>query len=66
MTDEHHGTDEETVTTPDQEHGDSEVDPVEKRTTAPQSPYTMRDVGIGAVVTVIGVVLGFLLPVLLV
>jgi hypothetical protein len=39
---------------------------VAERETAPQSPYTMRDVGIGAVVTVLGLILAFVLPVLLV
>ena len=66
MADDHHGTDEETVAAPDSEWKEGEKVPVEERTTAPQSPYTMRDVGVGAAVTAVGLLVAFLLPVLLV
>jgi hypothetical protein len=36
-----------------------------ERSTAPQSDYTMRDVGVGFVVMVVGVVVTFGLPLLL-
>lgn len=35
------------------------------RTTAPQSPYTTREVGIGATVVAVGLVLAYLVPGLL-
>ena len=35
------------------------------RTTAPQSPYTMRQVGIGVVVLAIGILVAFLIPIAL-
>lgn len=36
-----------------------------ERQTAPQSPYTMRQVGIGALVTLLGVAVAYLVPTLL-
>ena len=36
----------------------------DERTTAPQSPYTMRDVGVGLIVLLIGLVLVFVVPTL--
>ncbi|SNZ04490.1 hypothetical protein SAMN06269185_0579 [Natronoarchaeum philippinense] len=60
-----HGTDEETVEAPDSEYEEGEKSPAEARTTAPQSTYTMRDVGIGAAVTVVGLLLAFVVPFLL-
>ena len=42
---------------------DHDSDP-DGRTTAPQSPFTMQEVGIGAVVTLVGVLLVFALPLL--
>ncbi|MFB6170342.1 MAG: hypothetical protein ABEJ06_04260 [Haloarculaceae archaeon] len=48
----------------DHEHEESE--PVEdiyiERQTAPQQPYTMRDVGIGFVVAIVGLAIVFGLP----
>ena len=35
------------------------------RLTAPQSPYTMRQVGIGVGILVIGIVIAFLVPIVL-
>jgi hypothetical protein len=35
------------------------------RTTAPQSPYTMRDVGVGALVAAVGLLLVVVVPYLL-
>lgn len=35
-----------------------------ERQTAPQEPYTMRDVGIGAVVALIGMIIVFGIPIL--
>lgn len=43
---------------------DHDPDP-DARTTAPQSSFTMREVGIGAVVTIVGLAVVFLLPLLL-
>jgi hypothetical protein len=49
-------------------HGndDEEFEPeyATERTTAPQSPYTMRDVGVGAAITLAGLVVAFGVPVL--
>lgn len=44
---------------------ESEPDPVTERTTAPQSPYGVRQVGIGFVVLVLGLILVFAIPTLL-
>lgn len=35
-----------------------------ERQTAPQEPYTMHDVGVGAVVAIIGMVIVFGIPIL--
>lgn len=35
-----------------------------ERQTAPQEPYTMREVGIGAVVAIIGMIIVFGIPIL--
>lgn len=37
---------------------------VDKRMTAPQQPYTSREVGIGFLILVIGLVLTFVIPIL--
>lgn len=34
------------------------------RQTAPQEPYTMRDVGVGAIIAIIGAVVVFGIPIL--
>jgi len=67
MTDDHgsHGTDDETVEAPDSEYAEGEKVPTEARTTAPQSPYGMREVGIGAAVTAVGLLVAFAIPFLL-
>lgn len=36
-----------------------------ERSTAPQSPYTNREVGIGAVIALAGMILVFVVPILL-
>lgn len=61
--DEPHG---ETVEAPDSEFAEGEKVPAEARTTAPQSPYGMRAVGIGAAVTAVGLLVAFVIPFLLV
>lgn len=38
--------------------------PETERTTAPQSPYSMRDVAVGAVVALLGLLLTFGVPLL--
>ncbi|MFC6941591.1 hypothetical protein ACFQE8_16715 [Salinirubellus sp. GCM10025818] len=47
--------------------GHTYADPHEEaeRSTAPQSPYTDREVGIGAAIALAGMVLVFLVPILL-
>jgi len=47
-------------------HADDEFDPeyATERTTAPQSPYTMRDVAVGAVIATAGLVVTFVVPIL--
>jgi hypothetical protein len=46
--------------------GDGEFEPeyATERTTAPQSPYSMRDVGVGAAIALAGLVVVFAIPVL--
>ena len=43
----------------------SEPHPVTERTTAPQSPYSVRQVGIGFVILVLGLILVFAIPTML-
>lgn len=35
---------------------------VEERTTAPQSPYSMRQVAVGLIILLLGIVIVFLIP----
>lgn len=58
------GAQETHATAPEKEQP-SVKSPATERTTAPQSPYTMRRVGIGFVVLVVGVLLVFVLPAVL-
>lgn len=54
-------------TEPAQDHdsaADVGHDVSEGRTTAPMSPYSTRDVGVGAVVLAIGLIVAFGLPLL--
>lgn len=48
------------------DHGHEDSEPVEKihieRQTAPQGPYTSREVGIGFVIAVVGLAITFGLP----
>lgn len=44
---------------------EDEKEPSEGRSTAPQSPYTMRAVGIGFVILVVGLAIAFAIPALL-
>lgn len=46
----------------DVEHGEATDTELEKRTTAPQSGYSMRDVGVGFVVMAVGLVVTFVVP----
>jgi hypothetical protein len=48
----------------DQDDGEFEPEYATERTTAPQSPYTMRDVGVGAAIALAGLVVAFGVPVL--
>lgn len=41
------------------------VDPIWDRTTAPQSPFTTRDVGIGFLILLIGLIVIFGIPILI-
>lgn len=49
---------------PDHEITDTPKEPAHERTTAPQSPYSMRAVGIGIVVMLIGVAVVLGVPLL--
>lgn len=49
---------------PESEYGHGTKRPAEERTTAPQSPYSMRDVGIGVAVAAVGFVIAFVIPLL--
>ena len=55
------------MTEEDEEEAGTESgeDPIWERETAPQSPYTSRDVAVGVVVAVIGVAVTFGLPLVL-
>jgi hypothetical protein len=44
---------------------ESDPKPATERKTAPQTPYTMRDVGVGAVIALVGILLVFVVPYLL-
>lgn len=61
-----HDTD-ETPASDGHDHHDSDTPEPrpDHRTTAPQSPYSNRDVGVGFVVALVGMVVVFGLPVLL-
>lgn len=46
-------------------HGDGVNEAMHvERQTAPQEPYTMRDVGVGTVIAIIGAVIAFGIPIL--
>ncbi len=47
-------------------HAEEEFDPeyATERTTAPQGPYTMRDVAVGAAIALAGLVVTFAIPIL--
>lgn len=64
MTDEDPGTQEAAVSARDKEQPDVKV-PLAERTTAPQSPYSMRQVGIGFAVLLVGLLVTFGVPLLL-
>lgn len=49
----------------DEDDHDSHDAPATARTTAPQSDYTMRDVGVGVLVAVVGLVIAFGIPIAL-
>lgn len=55
------GAQESAVSAPEKEQPSVKVPPAE-RTTAPQSPYTMREVGIGAAVLLVGLLVAFAIP----
>lgn len=63
MVDEEPGTREATVSAPEKERPNVKV-PAAERTTAPQSPYTMRQVGIGFAVLLVGLLVAFGFPLL--
>lgn len=63
MTDEDPGAQEAAVSAPEKET-ETKV-PLAERTTAPQSPYTMKQVGIGFAVLVVGLLVAFGVPLLL-
>ena len=44
---------------------ESDPKPATERKTAPQTPYSMRDVGVGAIVAAVGILLVFVVPYLL-
>ncbi len=58
------GTQEETVSTTEVEQ-DPPKRPEVERTTAPQSPYTNRDVAVGAGILLVGLLVAFAIPLLL-
>lgn len=64
MVDEEPGTREAAVSAPEKERRDVKV-PAAERTTAPQSPYTMRQVGIGFGILAVGLLITFGVPLLL-
>lgn len=55
------GTQEAAVSAPEKEQPDVKT-PIAERTTAPQSPYSMREVGIGFAVLLIGLLVAFGIP----
>jgi hypothetical protein len=63
MVDEEPGTREDVVSAPEKEQPDVKV-PAAERTTAPQSPYTMRQAGIGFVILLVGLLVVFGIPLL--
>lgn len=64
MVEEGPGTQEDVVSAPGKERPNVKV-PATERTTAPQSPYTMRQAGIGFAVLVVGLLVVFGVPLLL-
>jgi hypothetical protein len=64
MTDEDPGTQEAAVSAPEKEQQRVKT-PLADRTTAPQSPYSMKQVGIGFAVLLIGLLVAFGIPLLL-
>jgi hypothetical protein len=64
MVEDEPGTQEDVVGAPEKEQPDAKV-PAAERTTAPQSPYTMRQVGIGFAILLVGLLIAFGLPLLL-
>lgn len=64
MVEDEPGTQEDVVGAPEKEQPDVKV-PAAERTTAPQSPYTMRQVGIGFAILLVGLLVAFGLPLLL-
>jgi heme-binding NEAT domain protein len=63
MSDEDPGAQEARVSSPDKET--ETKTPLAERTTAPQSPYTMGQVGIGFAVLLVGLLIAFGIPLLL-
>lgn len=49
----------------DHGHGGHDSEFATERETAPQSPYTTRDVGVGAAVALVGMLVVFAVPLLL-
>lgn len=64
MVEEEPGTRDTHATAPEKEQPSMKT-PATERTTAPQSPYTMRDVGIGFAVMAIGLLVVFMVPAVL-
>ncbi len=64
MTDEDPGAQETAVSAPEKEQPSVKA-PLAERTTAPQSPYSTRQAGIGFAVLVVGLLVTFAVPVLL-
>lgn len=64
MTDEDPGAQETAVSAPEKEQQPVKT-PLAERTTAPQSPYSMRQAGIGVVVLLVGLLVTFAVPILL-
>lgn len=63
MVDDEPGTQQDVVGAPDKERPNVKV-PAAERTTAPQSPYTMRQAGIGFAVLLVGLLVIFGVPLL--
>ncbi|MCL7419271.1 MAG: hypothetical protein M8354_15750 [Halalkalicoccus sp.] len=64
MGNEEPGTQEATVSAPEKEQQPVKT-PLAERTTAPQSPYSMRQAGIGVAVLLVGLLVTFAVPILL-